>query len=63
MISHYNVITNILQIMLYDLKDRKKRGINGKAAVEVALGLLPQSHIYGLVVISAAAVWRGGRRL
>lgn len=61
MISHRNVITNVMQIALYEIDNRKARGKNGKPAVDVVLGLLPQSHIYGLVVISAAAAWRGGK--
>jgi acyl-CoA synthetase (AMP-forming)/AMP-acid ligase II len=60
MISHRNVITNVLQIKLLEDENRLSRGQNGKPAVDVVLGLLPQSHIYGLVVISAAAVFRGG---
>lgn len=61
MISHLNVITNILQIATYGIDNRIERGQNGKPAVDVVLGLLPQSHIYGLVVISFAAVWHGGK--
>lgn len=63
MISHRNVITNVLQIMTFELESRKARGKNDKLAVDVVLGLLPQSHIYGLVVISFAATWRGGKNL
>lgn len=63
MISHRNVITNVLQIMLYESKNSRKQGKNDKPASDVVLGLLPQSHIYGLVVISAAAAWRGGKNL
>lgn len=61
MISHHNVITNIIQIAAFEMQNRIERGQNNKPAVDVALGLLPQSHIYGLVVISFAAVWRGGK--
>jgi acyl-CoA synthetase (AMP-forming)/AMP-acid ligase II len=60
MISHRNVITNVLQMATYERDDRAKSGVNGKPRIDVALGLLPQSHIYGLVVICCAASYRGG---
>ncbi|GAM38805.1 hypothetical protein TCE0_033f09841 [Talaromyces pinophilus] len=56
MISHRNVIANILQIRTYDQIERDK---NGPDYQEVALGLLPQSHIYGLIVICHVSVYRG----
>jgi acyl-CoA synthetase (AMP-forming)/AMP-acid ligase II len=55
MISHRNVIANVLQIAAFEKPVRDKR----KEATEVALGLLPLSHIYGLVVIAQASTWRG----
>ena len=57
MISHHNVISNVLQIATYEKPVRDKRQENYKT--EVALGLLPLSHIYGLVVIAQASTWRG----
>lgn len=49
MISHRNVIANTLQIKTYDSSWRQVQG--GDGFHDVALGLLPQSHIYGLIVI------------
>jgi len=60
MISHRNVISNVLQIGTFESIDRNVRSQNGKPRMDVVLGLLPQSHIYGLVVICAAATYRGG---
>jgi acyl-CoA synthetase (AMP-forming)/AMP-acid ligase II len=59
MISHRNVISNVLQINTFDRPTRLARGKNGKTAVDVSLGLLPMSHIYGLVVGSCAASYAG----
>ena len=56
MISHRNVIANTLQIATYDSVERNKQGADYR---EVALGLLPQSHIYGLIVICQVSVFRG----
>lgn len=56
MISHRNVIANTAQISLYDGIFRKTLGPKYK---EVALGLLPQSHIYALIVISHCSTYRG----
>ncbi len=58
MISHRNVIANTVQISVYDQA--------GRDAIEpgyhdVVLGLLPQSHIYGLIVICHASTYRGDR--
>jgi acyl-CoA synthetase (AMP-forming)/AMP-acid ligase II len=61
MISHRNVIANVLQMTAFESIDRKTQGENGKLRVDVVLGLLPQSHIYGLVVICATATYRGGK--
>lgn len=56
MISHRNVIANTMQFSLFTLPWRKSQGKNYK---DVALGLLPQSHIYGLIVISHVGTWNG----
>lgn len=56
MISHRNVIANTMQIALYDKTERDKLG---EDYLDVALGLLPQSHIYGLIVICQVSVYRG----
>ncbi|CAK7201999.1 hypothetical protein SEUCBS139899_004717 [Sporothrix eucalyptigena] len=55
MISHRNVIANVLQISTYESVGRK--GVNITTQVEI--GLLPFSHIYGLVVIAHAGSFRG----
>jgi acyl-CoA synthetase (AMP-forming)/AMP-acid ligase II len=56
MISHRNVIANTIQISKYD---QSYRDAFGKNYTEVALGLLPYSHIYGLVVVCMASIFRG----
>ncbi|KAK0661567.1 hypothetical protein QBC41DRAFT_285768 [Cercophora samala] len=55
MISHKNVIANTMQFCIYDSVAREKFGVE----TQTALGLLPFSHIYGLVVIAHSSVWRG----
>ncbi len=55
MISHRNVIANVLQHVTYESVARKMRGVD----TQVELGLLPLSHIYGLVVIAHTGTWRG----
>jgi acyl-CoA synthetase (AMP-forming)/AMP-acid ligase II len=57
-ISHTNVIANVLQIKTFESMYRNTLGANGNWT-EVVLGLLPQSHIYGLVVISYTSLFRG----
>ena len=59
MISHRNVIANTLQISVYDKPSRDIVG--GKDYLDTALGLLPQSHIYGLIVVCHASTYRGDR--
>lgn len=61
MISHYNVIANTMQICTADNESRKsmKPKAGEDKYLENALGLLPLSHIYGLVVIAHASIWRG----
>lgn len=58
MISHRNVIANVLQLQVMDqpTRDRIQWGYR-----DVALGFLPQSHIYGLVVICHLSTFRGDR--
>lgn len=55
MISHRNVIANSLQYSTAEGPARKQLGIK----TQVVLGLLPLSHIYGLVVIAYACTFRG----
>ncbi len=61
MISHTNVIANVMQIATFDSVARGKLRAPGAkyAHQENALGLLPMSHIYGLVVICHASVYQG----
>ncbi|KAK0645300.1 AMP-dependent ligase vlmC [Lasiodiplodia hormozganensis] len=63
MISHRNVIANTLQIKTFDKSCRDKKIPPGTQSdyTETALGLLPMSHIYCLVVICHASVYRGDR--
>ena len=53
MVSHMNVIANVLQLSTFEAPQRKPGQQN------VVLGLLPQSHIYGLVVVCHASIYRG----
>lgn len=55
MISHRNVISNVLQQVTFDSVARKEKRITTQAV----MGLLPLSHIYGLVVVSHIGTWRG----
>lgn len=55
MISHKNVIANVMQYCIYESVSRKRQGVE----TQVELGLLPFSHIYGLVVIAHSGTWRG----
>ena len=57
MISHHNVVSNVLQVRIFDKPNRDARPENERT--EVGLGLLPLSHIYGLVVIAQASMYRG----
>jgi acyl-CoA synthetase (AMP-forming)/AMP-acid ligase II len=61
MISHRNVIANTLQISIYERKQRDSlkgaHQVNGYT--ETALGLLPMSHIYALVVVVHVSFYRG----
>ncbi|KAM7209621.1 hypothetical protein V8F20_000024 [Naviculisporaceae sp. PSN 640] len=55
MISHRNVIANVIQSATYEAVGKKSKGVE----TERMVGLLPLSHIYGLVVLGHTAVWRG----
>lgn len=61
MISHKNVIANTLQIHTHEIptRDRAKKELGVEEFLEVALGLLPMSHIYGLIVGSHVGAYRG----
>ncbi|KAJ2981933.1 hypothetical protein NQ176_g1716 [Zarea fungicola] len=55
MISHYNIIANIIQLYLFQSIGRKHDGVD----TENVLGILPMSHIYGLVTVSLVSQFRG----
>ncbi|KAK4161471.1 hypothetical protein QBC43DRAFT_372361 [Cladorrhinum sp. PSN259] len=55
MISHRNVIANTMQFCIFEQPSRKHFGVETR----IAMGLLPFSHIYGLVVVAHCAIWRG----
>lgn len=55
MISHQNVIANTMQYCVHESHGRKILGID----TENVLGLLPFSHIYGLVIIAHGCIYRG----
>jgi len=62
MISHRNVIANTMQITTYEkpYRDTIINDVRNQSDyTEIALGLLPMSHIYSLVVICHANVYRG----
>lgn len=61
MISHRNVIANVLQISTYESKYREtlKSPAEQTPYLDITLGLLPQSHIYALVVVCHAGPYRG----
>jgi acyl-CoA synthetase (AMP-forming)/AMP-acid ligase II len=61
MISHRNVIANSLQIKAFENSHREARQPKDEKLVnsDVSLGLLPQSHIYALVVMCHAGPYRG----
>ncbi|SPO01635.1 probable phenylacetyl-CoA ligase [Cephalotrichum gorgonifer] len=55
MISHRNIIANVLQHTTYESVGRRQRGVD----VQNVLGFLPFSHIYALVVIAHSCTFRG----
>ncbi|KAK4544763.1 hypothetical protein LTR36_004012 [Oleoguttula mirabilis] len=61
MISHKNVIANTLQSYLNEEPTRQKikQGLAITEYTESCLGLLPFSHIYGLIVICHVSTYRG----
>lgn len=60
MISHRNVIANVVQITTYDEYYRKTLAAPGEGTyVDNALALLPMSHIYSLVVMCHTGPYRG----
>lgn len=54
MITHANIISNVIQMTLFEQKGR-----GGPSIRETVLGILPHSHIYGVVMISHLSTFRG----
>ena len=61
MISHYNVIANVIGAHSHEVPYRKylAEQAGGKEHREVKMGLLPDSHIYALTLISHQSFYRG----
>src|SRR5262245_47161797 len=55
MLSHQNIICNILQSYVFDGPALKTMGVK----TQVSLGLLPLGHAYGLTLVAHAAQYRG----
>ncbi|KAI0012056.1 acetyl-CoA synthetase-like protein [Xylariaceae sp. FL0662B] len=55
MIAHRNVIANMMQVRWHEDPGRKARNVE----TQVQAGILPFSHIYGLVVVTQAGPYRG----
>ncbi|CAG9939606.1 unnamed protein product [Clonostachys rosea f. rosea IK726] len=56
MISHYNVIANVIQKMSFD---KHARTLKGNPPPGAGIGVLPFSHIYGLVPVTHLCTYRG----
>ena len=60
MIAHRNVIANVMQCATYEKPWRDAMQKSGKSGeTETVLGLLPQNHIYSLVVVCHGHPYRG----
>lgn len=55
MVSHRNIIANIIQLTVFESFYRRQHNIDS----QVLLGLLPFSHAYGLVIMAHTAPYRG----
>jgi acyl-CoA synthetase (AMP-forming)/AMP-acid ligase II len=55
MLSHYNIISGIIQTCTFDSVSRKDDGIETQAM----LGVLPFSHVFGLMLITHLGTYRG----
>jgi acyl-CoA synthetase (AMP-forming)/AMP-acid ligase II len=55
MISHRNIIANVLQQSTYESVGRGQKGVKTQAIT----GFLPFSHIFALVVACHSGTWRG----
>ena len=61
MIAHRNVIANVLQAATFEAPYRQSLANGDSHYKETVLGLLPNSHIYSLVVICHGHPYRGDR--
>lgn len=59
MISHLNCISAVLSFNSYQSFARNAGRDEGKERLDVALGILPVSHIYGLVICCMCTAYRG----
>ena len=59
MITHRNVIANVLQATTFEAPYRQSLIKDNSNYQEIVLGLLPNSHIYSLVVICHSHPYRG----
>ena len=57
MLSHRNIITNILQMYYHEKPARQELGVE----TQTSLGILPLGHIYGLTLVAQVAQFRGDR--
>ncbi|KAI0019671.1 hypothetical protein F4780DRAFT_745210 [Xylariomycetidae sp. FL0641] len=55
MISHHNIIANVMQVRWHNDPGRRAKNVS----TDVIIGLLPLSHIYGLVVVANASIYMG----
>ncbi|SCV47112.1 probable phenylacetyl-CoA ligase [Fusarium fujikuroi] len=55
MLSHYNIISGIIQTCTFDSVSRKTDGVE----TQVMLGVLPFSHVFGLMLITHLGTYRG----
>ncbi|KAI1921799.1 hypothetical protein LOZ12_002136 [Ophidiomyces ophidiicola] len=59
-IAHRNVIANTLQVQTFEKEYRSSLTLPGQAPfTDISLGLLPQSHIYSLIVMCHLGPYRG----
>ena len=62
MISHRNVISNTMQMATFEVPLQNYMWKQkGPAFNETILGLLPFSHIYGLIAVVHQNIYRGGK--
>ncbi|XP_014553703.1 hypothetical protein COCVIDRAFT_107042 [Bipolaris victoriae FI3] len=60
LISHYNVISNIIQMHATERSIRKERLHSAhKTELDIGICVLPLSHIYALVAIAHTSLYRG----